>query len=169
MIERLPLDIFEDADDADQSDEPAETLVESDVDEAVDLIVEPELPVDVLLVKCQWCAEQFDNELPACPACDAKHIRVGPPEDEATTVTCQWCLTTFDIGPTECPNCEARVVVPGQNVPGEHDIALDYNRVGVMAQRAHSHQLLAGMMVGGGLDSLAAGLIGLALTLLDDD
>jgi hypothetical protein len=160
MIDSLPLDLFEDSDDA----------VEVDADEELDLAIDPEPRADVMLVNCQWCAEQFDNELPACPKCSATHIRLDPPiGEEVTSVTCQWCLTTFDAGPTECPNCNARVVVPGQNVLGEHDVPLDYNRLGVMAQRAQSQHLLAGMMLGGGLDSLAAGLIGLAITLLDDD
>ena len=168
MISRLPLDLFDDRDDA---DDPL-ALPEAPADD-VDLVVAP-VPVedvleDIVLATCQWCAESFDNELDNCPHCNAKHIKLATQAAEPTTVTCQWCLTTFDIGPTDCPECNARVVVPGQNVPGEHDVPLNFNAMGVMAQRAHSNQMLAGMMLGGGLDSLAAGLIGLALTLWDDD
>ena len=166
MIERLPLDLFGDRDDdaattetpADAEDLLLEEPAEADAENA---------DADIVLVSCQWCSESFDNALSHCPACNALHVKTVVPE-EVTSTTCQWCHTVFDIGPTECPTCNARVIVPGQNVPGEHDIPLDYARLGIMSQRAQSRQLLVGMMAGGGIDGIAAGLIGLAVTLLDD-
>lgn len=180
MINRLPLDLFDDPAEPDESAAPSGDPSPEAAGEAIDQILESPSsdddaateaiePRDILLVTCQWCSAQFDNELPACPECNAAHVPVQPPEEEPTTVTCQWCLTTFDIGPDTCPECNARVVIPGQNVPGEHDVPLDFNRLGMASRNAHSQQMLVGMMASGGLDMFAAGLIGLALTVLDDD
>ncbi len=168
MIERLPLDLFGDESDRPEAAAPAEDVVVED-EPAPAPVVEAPPEADIVLATCQWCSESFDNDLSACPQCNAIHIKAAQPDVVETTVTCQWCLTEFDIGPTHCPTCNARVVVPGQHVLGEHDLSLDYNRLGVLGQRAHSRQLLAGMMIGGGLDIIAGGLIGLAITLLDDD
>ena len=179
MISRLPLDLFGDAEGSTETTETPDEVAVVEVDEleaeAVELAPttvaaedEPEAQ-DILLVTCQWCSTSFDNELATCPECNAKHVRVQPPDEEPTTVTCQWCLTTFDTGPETCPECHARVIVPGQHVLGENDVPLDFNSLGMMSRNAHSNQMLAGMMLGGDLDFLTGGLIGLALTLLDDD
>lgn len=165
MIERLPLDLFDD------SDEPTgDSVVDSpDSEESAAQDSLTTLDSDVLLVSCQWCSQQFESELANCPHCDAVNIERAPSDPEETTVTCQWCLTVFDSGLMNCPSCDARMVVPGQRVLGEHDVPLDFNQLGVIGQRAHQQQLLAGMMIAGDLSSLAGGLIGIAVSLLDDD
>ena len=169
MIERMPLGIFGDSDDSAGESDGVDIEVREDAVVPADIVVEPAPAADVLLVTCQWCSEQFDNKLTACPGCNARHVPILAPPEEPTTSTCQWCLTTFEIGPTVCPECNGRVVIPGQNVPGEADIPLDYNSLGVMSRRAHSNQLLVGLMIGGTVDSVIGGLVGMAISALDDD
>ena len=161
MIEHLPLELFGDPED----DGDSEEAVVQDAEAATEVPIRPE----VLRINCQWCGRQFDNELPKCPHCDATHITLVFAPGDPEIVVCQWCQTGFLRGPTTCPVCEARVVVPGQRVPGENDEFPDFAARGMLARNAQSHQLLAGMMAGGSVDSLTAGLIGLALSLLDDD
>ena len=169
MIERMPLDVFDDSCDSNGDNGETRLVASEDDESAVDVVIEPPQAADVLIVTCQWCSAQFDNELPFCPECNAKHVKAPAPLEEPTTSTCQWCLATFDIGPTLCPNCNGRVVIPGQTVPGDHDLELDFNRLGMASRRAQSNQLLLGLAALGGLDSIVLGLVGLAVTVLDDD
>ncbi len=171
MIERLPLHIFDD--EPDQPEKIPAAVIEPAPDEQVDGQLSEIAPIDstpVVLVRCQWCAEEFDDSLLACPACGVVH-RIAMPITDATasTTTCQWCQATFEAGTETCPECDAKIVVPGQFVIGQEDPGLSLLSRSLMAQRAQSHQLLVGMMAVGGLDSITGGLIGLALSLFDDD
>jgi hypothetical protein len=163
MIERLPLEIFG----GEREPEAGESLANG-VDEIPNEMAEEatEAGQDIVLARCQWCGKQFDDDLSRCPYCDAAHARPEPVEEESATVTCQWCLTEFERSEGACPSCQAMVVIPGQYVLGQDDAMPARS---LLAQRAQSHQFLVGMMAGGGLDALAAGLIGLAFTLFDDD
>ncbi|CAN5615157.1 hypothetical protein BH23CHL2_BH23CHL2_12310 [soil metagenome] len=167
MIDRLPLELFDDLDDLDEPS--SEPMPAPEVGEAQAIDPDIGAAVEVLLVNCQWCAEQFDNELPNCPGCGATHLKIVAPPEVPGIITCQWCQECFEAGPTHCPSCNARVVIPGQHVLGEDDPLPDLDSRGMMARQAQSHQLLVGMMAGGIVDGVAAGLIGLALALFDDD
>jgi hypothetical protein len=133
----------------------------------------PETPLSevepVPLARCQWCAEQFDDRLLNCPACGVVHRLASPVCEGAAAPVCQWCQTAFEPGADNCPECGAMAIVPGQYVIGQNDPLPLYASQSLLNQRAQSHQLLVGMIAGGGLDSLFAGLIGLAITLFDDD
>jgi hypothetical protein len=186
MIERLPLDIFDDK--PAKGSEPAgkaapvpspapapsalpaePTAAEPSGAPAAEL---PEAPAGIpdagFLVSCQWCGEQFDNELPSCPHCGGTHRRVASPADDSPLVSCQWCLAAVEPGAERCPQCDARIVVPGQYIAGQDDPPPLLASYDMRVRQAQSQQMLAGMMLGGGLDSLVGGLIGLALTLFDD-
>lgn len=165
MIEHLPLELFGNADD----DQDNEDEIEEPVDEAVDPSVETGDTPEITLVSCHWCAEQYDDRLAHCPGCGVVNHPSIVTLDDPDIVTCQWCQASFAAGPERCPACDARVLEPDQRVLGEDDEFPDFAGRGALAQRAQSHQLLVGMMAGGTIDNLAAGLIGLVLTLLDDD
>ncbi|MEZ4520648.1 MAG: hypothetical protein R3A46_03235 [Thermomicrobiales bacterium] len=168
MIERLPLNLFDDNDDPAAAEPVVDRLV-VDTERPIADLPDIEESADVFLVNCQWCGISFDNELPACPDCGAKHIRVvRVTAEEPATITCQWCLTEFNAGPTTCPACGARVVVPGQYVPGEDDPYPSLLSQSILSRQAHSRQLLVGMMAGGGIETVIAGLIGLAITVFDE-
>jgi hypothetical protein len=168
MIERLPLEIFGGDQEPDAETKPSSSSPELDTGTLVEA-AESETAPPVTLARCQWCAAEFDDALGECPHCGAVHLRADPAEAQSTTVTCQWCLTEFEAELTTCPVCHAMAVIPGQYIPGEDEPMPDFASRGKLAQRAQSHQLLVGMMAGGGLDALAAGLIGLAFTLFDND
>lgn len=163
MIERLPLDIFDD-----KSPEPAPEAREQPQEQAAARAHAEPPGGGSFDVSCQWCGEWFDNERETCPHCGGAHRKLASPDEDTPELSCQWCLTTIEPGAERCPQCGARVVVPGQqiaslNVPESELIPLEQR-----FQQLRTQQMLAGMMLGGGLDNLFGGLIGLALHLFDD-
>jgi hypothetical protein len=169
MIERLPLDIFDDRPAGTGEPAPApETEAGAPDPQPETLDPAEDAGTSGFLVSCQWCGEQLDNELAVCPHCGGNHRRMASAEEDSPAVTCQWCLTTVEPGADRCPECHARIVVPGQHIPGLNDPLPVFSSYEVRLRQAQSQQMLAGMMMGGGLDSLVGGLIGLALAFFDD-
>lgn len=116
MIERLPLDIFEDRD---PGPEPQASLRAPQEAQAGTPPAAPPAPASGSFnVSCQWCGEWFDNELETCPHCGGAHRRLASPEEDGPERSCQWCLATIEPGSERCPECGARVVVPGQQIAG---------------------------------------------------
>lgn len=170
MIDRLPLEIFGGESEPDANANPASPAPALDAD--ADIVVQPagsdaEPAAD--LAHCQMCGGEFDDALEQCPHCGATYLPADQAPEESSTVTCQWCLTEFESNRVTCPSCNARVVIPGQYVPGLNDPMPDYASRGMLPRYTEANRYLVGMMAGGGLDTIAAGLIGLALTLFDDD
>src|SRR5690606_20994557 len=113
MIERLPLDIFDD-----KSPEPAPEAREQPQEQAAARAHAEPPGGGSFDVSCQWCGEWFDNERETCPHCGGAHRKLTSPDEDTPELSCQWCLTMIEPGAERCPQCGARVVVPGQQIAG---------------------------------------------------